>query len=706
MPKNGTKATLRWNAYNGPDNNEVEYSAETTKYDTYHVYVKYGTKFDSSIRTEQLTEAQQSFIDNSIPYAQDIPILKDGDEFVVSEEVKDYELYEIEYTFPKEGKYFFSIWAKRDDHWYGPTYYPGVKTNLGVDQEATSTPVSVAYQHGQGEGLNVGTNKAKPSTDALNVNVYGLTSEDYAGGKYAGTEGSPASKDLGSSLQSLDLVDTPSPSFIYSSSFHDVKGMQEIRFDANSRVTIRKQSVGKNKNTPHTDIYFEITGQNLLEIPISFSKDLNSIEVAQAVDKRVELGENYYMNHDLGFAATSHFTEDIVPLRNFDLVVEAYTLDKHTSAGNVVHDGVINKKEGKFQQQGYDIVEVNLLPPSGLMICEEYNVRDGYVTPKKGYEKKIPYIAEAKITDKGAISMTIFESIDPTASSNEKYLSKEEIFQKYFKGIKGCVVYYADEAFALNPADISVSQNESTPTVQKVKVNGITIEVNRKFVLSSDFSVNNDTIIFPFGPFADQQLTQSHVIVGFFDELMRAKHFDPDNNSKTTTLNGQAADTILGEKNLQFSKTIHPLNKIQNKFNPAKHLSEQPTSMTLFKKSPVDEGAKALSYRAYCYILVADGGKFEDKESSVISEKGISDFSQTLSPDSKTATLTIQLKEEKKYIPVINYYEKSGDAYVVGSQSNTVKMTTETIKSELEIKISNSKKIVASKIFIGFISAN
>ena len=128
--------------------------------------------------------------------------------------------------------------------------------------------------------------------------------------------------------------------------------------------------------------------------------------------------------------------------------------------------------------------------------------------------------------------------------------------------------------------------------------------------------------------------------------------------------------------------------------------------MTLFKKSPVDEGAKALSYRAYCYILVADGGKFEDKESSVISEKGISDFSQTLSPDSKTATLTIQLKEEKKYIPVINYYEKSGDAYVVGSQSNTVKMTTETIKSELEIKISNSKKIVASKIFIGFISAN
>ena len=702
MPKNGTKATLRWNAYNGPDNNEVEYSAENTKYDMYHVYVKYGTKFDSSNRDEQLTEARESSAGIGAP---DLPIAKDGAEFVVSEEVKEYELYEIEYTFPTEGKYFFSIWAKRDDHWYGPTYYPGVKTNLGVDQEATSAPAGEPTSEEQ-EGLKVDTNKAKPSTDALSVNVYGLTSEDYAGGKYAGIEGSPASKDLGSSLQSLDLVDTPSPSFIYSSSFHDTKAMQEIRFDANSRVTIRKQSVGKNKNTPHTDIYFEITGQKLLEIPIVFKKELNSIEVAQAVDKRVELGENYYMNHDLGFAATSHFTEDIVPLRNFDLVVEAYTLDKHTSAGNVVHDGVINKKEGKFQQQGYDIVEVNLLPPSGLMICEEYNVRDGYVTPKKGYEKKIPYIAEAKITDKGAISMTIFESIDPTASSNEKYLSKEEIFQKYFKGIKGCVVYYANEAFALNPADISVSQNNSTPTVQKVKVNEIIIDVNRKFVLSSDFSVNNGTITFPFGPFADQQLTQSHVIVGFFDELMRAKHFDPDNNSKTTTLNGQAADTILGEKNLQFSKTIHPLNKIQNKFNPAKHLSEQPTSMTLFKKSPVDEGAKALSYRAYCYILVADGGKFEDKESSVISEKGISDFSQTLSTDSKTATLTIQLKEEKKYIPVINYYEKSGNAYAVGSQSNTVKIITEEIKSEFKIEISNSKKIVASKIFIGFISAN
>ena len=135
MPKNGTKATLRWNAYNGPDNNEVEYSAETTKYDTYHVYVKYGTKFDSSNRDEQLTEARESSAGIGAP---DLPIVKDGAKFVVSEEVKDYELYEIEYTFPKEGKYFFSIWAKRDDHWYGPTYYPGVKTNLGVDQEATS----------------------------------------------------------------------------------------------------------------------------------------------------------------------------------------------------------------------------------------------------------------------------------------------------------------------------------------------------------------------------------------------------------------------------------------------------------------------------------------------------------------------------------------------------------------------------------------
>ena len=694
MPKNGTKATLSWNAYNGPDNNEVEYSEENTKYDMYHVYVKYGTKFDTSTRLEQLTEARESFIG----IEADLPIVKDGDDFVDTEDVEDYQLYEIEYTFPKQGKYFFSIWAKRDDHWYGPTYYPGVKTNVGVDQATTLTSAGEPTSEEQGEGLNVDADKAKPSTDAISVNVYGLTSEDYEGGKHVGHEGSPASKDLGT-LSSLNLVDTPSPSFIYSSSFHDAKVMQEIRFDVFSRVTIRKQS--GNNNTPSADIYFEITGQPLLNTPVVFPKELNSIDVARKVTKQVEDGKNYYMEHVTGFAATSLFTEEIVPLRNFDLVVEAYTPDKHTSAGNVVHDGVINEKEGGFDHSpaGYDIVEVNLLPPSGLMICEEYNVRDGYVTPQEGYNKKIPYIAEAKITDKGAISMSILESIDSTTSPNKKYLSKREIFRKYFEGIKGCVIYYADEAFALNPADILISEDGNEPTKQQVKVNESSIEVNRGFVLSTDFSVDTDTITFPFAPFADQQLSKSHVIVGFFDELMRAKHFYSNNVSRTTS-NGQPADTILGEKNLQFSKTIRPL-KEGDKFNHIVDLSKQPNSITLFKKSPVDEGAKALSYRAYCYILVSDGG-----ESSVTSQKGISDFYFNQSANGDKVTLTIQLKEEKNYIPVINYYEKSGDAYVVGSQSNTVIMKTETIESELKIDISNPENIVASKIFIGFISAN
>ena len=697
MPKHGTKATLRWNANKGSDNNEVEHSAENTNYDKYHVYVKYGTKFDSSIRTEQLTEAQESFIDNSIylgPDAQDIPIEKDGSDFVVSEEAKDYQLYEIEYTFPAAGEYFFSIWANRDNHWYGPTYYPGTKTNVGVDQETTSTPAGEPTSEEQ-EGLKVDTNKAISSSFAQSINIYGLTSDKHP--EFNGNKNKGGDKQLGSSTSSLNLINEPSPSFIYTTSFADKHEMQSIRFDSFSRVTIRKQS--DNSNTPHKDIYFEITGQPILEVPITFPQGLNSIEVAQAVKKQVENGENYYMA--TGFAATSHFTEEIVPLRNFDVVVEAYTTDKNTSAGNEVHDGVINENEGSFELEhvGYDIVEVNLLPPSGLMVCDEYNDRDGYVTPQEGYDKKIPYIAEVKMTDRGAMSISVLESIDSTTSPNKKYLSNEEIFSKYFEGIKGCVIYYADKAFALNPEHISISEEGSEPTKQKVKVNEIDIEVNRGFVLSKDFSFSADAITFPFAPFANQQLTQSHVIVGFFDELMRAKHFFSDNKTRTTTLNGQLADTILGEKNLQFSKTITPLNNIVDKFNPAEDLSGQPTSMTLFKKSPVDEGAKALSYRAYCYILVADGGK-----SSVISKKGISDFDHEINRNK--VTLTVQLKEEKDYIPVINYYEKSNNAYVVGAQSNTVKMTTEKIKSELEIEISNNKTIVASKIFIGFISAN
>jgi hypothetical protein len=123
----------------------------------------------------------------------------------------------------------------------------------------------------------------------------------------------------------------------------------------------------------------------------------------------------------------------------------------------------------------------------------------------------------------------------------------------------------------------------------------------------------------------------------------------------------------------------------------------------LFKKSPVDEGAKALSYRAYCYISATEGGESTVDEKF---KKGISDFNTVVSSDGKEALLTLQLKENKDYIPVVNYYEKSGSTYRVGTQSNTVEILTEEISNQFKIKISNPKKIVASKIFIGFISSS
>ena len=101
MPKNGTKAILKWNAYNGPDNNEVEYSEENTRYDTYHVYIKYDTKFNESAQAEQLKEARESFDGIKTECFKTV----DGTEFETGEDLKDYQLYKIEYTFPKEGLY-------------------------------------------------------------------------------------------------------------------------------------------------------------------------------------------------------------------------------------------------------------------------------------------------------------------------------------------------------------------------------------------------------------------------------------------------------------------------------------------------------------------------------------------------------------------------------------------------------------------------
>ena len=183
-----------------------------------------------------------------------------------------------------------------------------------------------------------------------------------------------------------------------------------------------------------------------------------------------------------------------------------------------------------------------------------------------------------------------------------------------------------------------------------------------------------------------------------------------DDKTRIQVLDGVSADTILGEKNLSFSKVIVPIKDADGKdqfdtFNASVHLSAQPSSMVFYKKSPVDEGAKALSYRAFIYFSMDASGKVKTIQSNKIGSLQ-SSIKSLGSTNTKESEISISLRETKIYAPVVSYFEE--DFINKSNISNTVEMLTETTEafSTFKIKVSSSAKLKQAKFFIGFMSGD
>ena len=274
------------------------------------------------------------------------------------------------------------------------------------------------------------------------------------------------------------------------------------------------------------------------------------------------------------------------------------------------------------------------------------------------------------------------------------------------------MVYYSDEAFTLDPGQIKLQgEGENTAGQQKIEVEKAdgtvkTILVKRSFFTIDDVTkVSANSLSIPFEPFRDQNLKQSNVVIGLFDKLLYDKHFFDDDKTRVQVLDGVSADTILGEKNLSFSKVIVPIKDANGEdqfdtFNPSVHLSAQPSSMVFYKKSPVDEGAKALSYRAFIYFSMAADGTVQIIQSNKIGSL------QSSVADTKESEISISLRESKIYAPVISYFEE--DFINKSNISNTVKIVTETTEafSTFKIKVSSSTNLKQAKFFIGFMSGD
>ena len=627
--KTGHRITISWQCWNGEEDNIA-----FEEYDSYHVLVK-KEAFSKATFLEQQAEGIKK-------HEKVIP----GGEYIDDPKYQKYERYKASFILDEEGEeYEFAIWSKMGERYYGPTYYPPRDSDQKIVVDPNKDALSVIN--------HLSIYKLRP-LDVENISQF---------------LDSPASKSLTSDQESdIAIVkDQPSPEFAYSAKLASTfqSSREELEFNFGRRVTIRKPSEG---NKPDPNIYLEITGSDFITQPdnsFSFPEALNSVEAARAVTE-----DGYFVSNVSGVVVNDVLKEGIVPIRDFDVVVEAFDKSNgKTSAGNKVYDNTINKNaEGDFSPNekgklaGYDILQIRLAEPESLFFLNEYSDRQGFVSPKVGYDRKIPYILEPSISHKGDINLTF-------------NLSKDEATNKYFKtsselsdmldDIAGVVIYYADESFSLNTEEIKI---EDGP-VQKVTTNSGSIEVRKYYVLAQDFNFNDSTITFPFPPFQDQNLTKSNLIIATFDKLTLNRHFKSSDERGNliarinATSSNQPVASIFGEKRLSFSKVAPPISEYNGSPDLTTNLNsfnkKQATisSMVFFKKSPTDEGAKALSFRTYCYLQVKSTGDVV----KITQSAGITDVkSKTIKSTSGAgsgAEITVLFNEKKKYVPMVIPYE-------------------------------------------------
>lgn len=681
------KINIYWDSYNG-ENDEYDYK----EYDEFILLVKFGTDFSSTTFSSQKSEAEQNNIDNGLGGTF---FTIDGRDFLTSSpndenlKLEDFQTYKFTYFAEKTGRYFFSIWSVLDGKFFGPVYYPPRQDQDAVDADSSGST-----------GSSEGGVKVDDDVDAVDITeqlkIYALT----LNGEAEGLDGSPASKQIGDNTSVAKIRNEDSPSFTYKASAPP-SAASNLTFKGLTRATIREVSPN---NQPSPNILYEFYDQDLIKGEFIFSSFFNS----EIGIKNIAEGETHYKDEENSFVVTNKLKKEKLPLRKFDLVIEAYNKDTlKTSAGNVLHDNTINEgKEGNFENGGYDILEVEIVKPESIFFLNEYNDRESFVSPQEGFDRVIPYIIEPKLSEEGNIILDFRKSIDTATKSSVK--SEAEIIDETFESMAGVVIYYADQPFNLNPEEINLSNG----SVQKVTVEDTVVDVNRTFVLAENFNDTSSDLILSIpvpNAFSNNTILDSNIIIGIFDNLHLRKHFTADGNPIIGSVDGKEVESILGEKDLSFSKVAPPISQFngleidgKNTFN-----KDQLTisSMTIYKKAAVDEGFRSQAFRCYSYIDVVNGSL-----SNVRVEKNL------LTEEYPNKQITFSFKEPKDYIPVITPYILEDGTLKVFSESNdeaTVKIVELTQeKAVLNIGSTNTRatqfgqKTPTMRIFVGFMALN
>ena len=708
------KINIYWSSYNGPGDARGNY----IEYDHFAVLVKFNEPFTKTAYQSQVEETEGTpggglHIVNGTNDLLSLGI--DGKEFFLPDEentkLEPFEAYKFTFDATQGGQYFFAVWAFLEGEAYGPSYYP---PRLDI-QDGSGEFVE------NNQGIVVDSDlDAVDLSDTLNI--YGLTLVGSDGEKIIVND-TPGGKSSNDGLSNaIEIRNNPDPTIKFRATLasNGSTGAKQLNFKGRARITIRPPSAN---NKPSKDIFYEFYDVDIGGGPYE-SWTFNSYYNSYIALGNIPEGQKHFEDTKSSFIITDKLTIDNLPLRHFDIVVEGYNSETlKTSAGNKLRDNSHTDQLGlegdftKFPIPGYDICEVKLLAPEGLIFLEEYSLRDGFVTPQQAFDKNIPYIIEPRITDDGNIDLIFIKSFD--ADSQKSVKTDSEIIDEFIDPLAGVVVYYSDEPFALNTEEINIRDGFE----QKVTVDDKVVTVKRQFVLAEEFNTDkgDHILTIPFvDPFARKEIKSQHIIIAGFDELLFGKHFingKPLSEKVVGDLSiggrkSMDVPTILGEKQLSFSQTVPGIDKFvdengdsTNDFDKA---VKSTSSIQMFKKAPVDEGFRAQSYRCYAYIDFPAGSvASRNVDHNIIGQNNLD-----LQLNEDNTELTINFREQLDYIPVILPYIDSdlnkkpiGFSAVNDSSPVDVRLgQIDQTSAKIHISRNTSGDKVSMKLFVGFLA--
>ena len=323
------------------------------------------------------------------------------------------------------------------------------------------------------------------------IDIYGLTTSNIP----SGTGGTPGEKPT--SVNSIPIPGN-TPNFTWQAGINiqfDEPGIYITNDEVDYRITIREPADPSSKNTPSTNIYFEFTGYNstVMSAPsFTFGTDYNNPNIYDAYNHSnsvagggVAINKNYFKNDASGYLVQSGLS---LPIRKFDIVVEAHDTEGRTSVGNStivatknsnrVYDNTINTNDDSSETWdyrntdnsaghlgGYDILGCYIEPISGIVFPSEGNLLDSqFVSPAQAFNLDYPYLASMKTFPNGMTQLAIDES---ESSQEGNFILNQTQIDDIFAEAAGIVYYYTTGNEDLYEVH-KTPGNPNTPVVNRI----------------------------------------------------------------------------------------------------------------------------------------------------------------------------------------------------------------------------------------------